>query len=58
LVGSLLGLLFVEYLVVVALAARALGPRLTAVAAVVSLIPGGTFWLDGKLGDSETADAS
>ncbi len=50
-VGSLHGALFVAYLVLLALAARALGPRLTALAAVVSLIPGGTFWLDGKLGE-------
>jgi integral membrane protein len=57
-VGSVHGSLFVAYMVLLALAARALGPRLTVVAAVVSLIPGGTFWLDGKLGDSEVVRAS
>lgn len=48
-VGSLHGALFVAYMVLLALAARTLGPRLTIIAAFASLIPGATFWLDTKL---------
>ena len=56
-VGSAHGALFVAYVVLLALAARALGLRLAALAALASLIPGGTFWLDRKLGALEDAEA-
>jgi integral membrane protein len=56
-VGMAHGVLFIAYMVLLALAARALGPRLSALAAIVSFVPGGTFWLDAKLRDSETSEA-
>lgn len=57
LVGALHGALFVGYLLLLALAARQLGTRLVVQAAVVSLIPGGTFWLDRRLRDNDAPSA-
>ena len=48
-VGALHGGLFLAYVALLLLAARALGARMTAVAAIASLIPGATFWLDKRL---------
>ena len=52
-VGLAHGVLFLAYCVTLALAARRLGARLSLLAFVVSLVPAGTFWLDGRLRRSE-----
>jgi len=54
-VGTAHGALFVAYCVTLALAARRLGPRLSLLAFVISLIPAGTFWLEGRLRRDERA---
>src|SRR5688500_18472253 len=48
-VGMAHGVLFLAYCVTLALAARRLGARLTLIALVISFVPGGTFWLEGRL---------
>ena len=48
-VGMAHGVLFLAYCVTLALAARRLGGRLTLIAFVISFVPGGTFWLEGRL---------
>lgn len=48
-VGMLHGILFIAYLVTLALAARDLGGRRVAVALIMSILPGGTFWLEARL---------
>jgi integral membrane protein len=51
-VGMAHGVLFVLYLVLLARAAKVLGPRWVIVALIVSLVPGATFWLDARLKSS------
>ncbi len=53
-VGWVHGVLFILYVVVGAMAARAEGWSLgfSAVAFLASLVPGGTFWLDRRLAKS------
>lgn len=48
-VGTAHGALFVAYVVTLALASRRLGFGLSVIAFVMSLIPGGTFWLESRL---------
>jgi integral membrane protein len=48
-VGMAHGVLFLAYIATLALAWRRLGARLSAVAFVMSLVPGGTFWLENRL---------
>jgi integral membrane protein len=48
-VGMAHGLLFIAYLVTLALAARTLGLRGVVVALVASIVPGGTFWQESRL---------
>jgi len=48
-VGALHGGLFLAYVALLLLAARALGARMTIVAGIASLIPGATFWLHKQL---------
>ena len=52
-VGMTHGVLFLGYCVTLALAARRLGARRSLLAFVVSLVPGGTFWLEAKLRQDE-----
>ena len=48
-VGMAHGILFVGYCATLALAAKRLGPRLSALAFALSFVPGGTFWLEARL---------
>jgi integral membrane protein len=48
-VGMAHGVLFLAYCLSLAVAARRLGTRLTLLAFVMSLVPGGTFWLETRL---------
>ena len=48
-VGMAHGILFVGYCATLALAARRLGGHRSLVAFVMSFVPGGTFWLEGRL---------
>lgn len=48
-VGMAHGVLFLAFCLTLALAARQLGASLSVVAFVMSLIPGGTFWLETRL---------
>jgi integral membrane protein len=48
-VGMAHGVLFLAYVATLALAARRLGARRTLIAFVMSLGPGGTFWLEARL---------
>ena len=48
-VGMAHGVLFLAYCLTLALAARRLGARLSLLAFVVSFVPAGTFWLEGRL---------
>jgi integral membrane protein len=48
-VGMAHGVLFLAYIATLALAAPRLGAALSVVAFVMSLVPGGTFWLEKKL---------
>ena len=48
-VGTAHGVLFLAYCVTLAVAARRLGARLSLVAFVISFVPAGTFWLEGRL---------
>jgi integral membrane protein len=48
-VGMAHGVLFLAYVATLALAARRLGARRTLIAFVMSLVPGGTFWLEARL---------
>lgn len=52
-VGMAHGVLFLGYGATLALAARRLGTRRTVVALAMSLVPGGTFWLDARLRDDQ-----
>ncbi len=52
-VGMAHGVLFLGYCVTLAVAARHLGTRLSVLAFLVSLIPGGTFWLETRLRQDE-----
>lgn len=54
-VGMLHGVLFIAYLITLALAARPLGAKWVVVALVMSIVPGGTFWLESKLRPLEEA---
>jgi integral membrane protein len=48
-VGMAHGVLFLAYVATLALAARRLGAGRTLIAFVMSLVPGGTFWLEARL---------
>jgi integral membrane protein len=48
-VGMAHGVLFLAYVATLALAARRLGARRTLIAFIMSLVPGGTFWLEARL---------
>jgi integral membrane protein len=48
-VGMGHGVLFLAYCLTLALAARRLGARLSLLAFVISFVPAGTFWLEGRL---------
>jgi integral membrane protein len=48
-VGMAHGLLFIAYLAALALAAKDLGTRWVVLALLMSIIPGGTFWLEARL---------
>jgi len=48
-VGMAHGVLFLAYCLTLALAARRLGARLSLLAFVISFVPAGTFWLEGRL---------
>ena len=52
-VGMAHGVLFLAYVATLALAARRLGARRTLIAFVMSLVPGGTFWLEARLRKDE-----
>jgi integral membrane protein len=54
-VGMAHGVLFLAYIATLALAARRLGAGLSVVAFVMSLVPGGTFWLEKRLRRDERA---
>jgi integral membrane protein len=54
-VGMAHGLLFIAYLATLALAAKDLGTRWVVLALLMSIIPGGTFWLEAKLRHREAA---
>lgn len=48
-VGMAHGLLFIAYLITLALAGKALGARRVVQALLMSVLPGGTFWLESQL---------
>lgn len=48
-VGMAHGILFIAYLITLALTARTLGPRRVVVALIASILPGGTFWQESSL---------
>ena len=48
-VGMAHGVLFIAYVATLALAWSRLGTRLGWMAAVLSFVPGGTFWLEARL---------
>ena len=48
-VGMAHGVLFLGYCVTLAFAAARLGTRRSVLAFVMSLVPGGTFWLEARL---------
>ena len=48
-VGMAHGVLFIAYVATLALAWSRLGTRLGWIAAVLSFVPGGTFWLEARL---------
>ena len=48
-VGMAHGVLFIGYCATLALAAPRLGTRRSVLAFVLSLVPGGTFWLEKQL---------
>ena len=54
-VGMAHGVLFLAYCVTLALAAHRLGARRTVLAFLISFVPGGTFWLEGRLRRDEHA---
>ena len=54
-VGMAHGVLFIGYLATLALAGRHLGPRWVLIALVMSVIPGGTFWLESRLRGEQQA---
>ena len=55
-VGMAHGVLFVAYLVAVALAARSLGARRSVIALIASIVPGGTFWQESRLQRDEALE--
>lgn len=52
-VGMAHGVLFLGYCATLALAARRLGTHRTAIAFAMSLVPGGTFWLEARLREDQ-----
>ena len=52
-VGMAHGVLFLGYCVTLAFAARRLGARRSLLASVLSVVPGGTFWLEARLRQDE-----
>lgn len=56
-VGMAHGILFLGYLLTLALAAPRLGWRWTVIAFVIAFVPGGTFWLEARLRRDERAGA-
>ena len=52
-VGMAHGVLFLGYCATLALAARRLGVRRTVIAFGMSLVPGGTFWLEMRLREDQ-----
>jgi integral membrane protein len=54
-VGMLHGLLFIAYLITLALAGKTLGTRRVVQALVMSVLPGGTFWLESRLRQDEAS---
>lgn len=54
-VGLLHGVLFIAYLLTLFPAGRLLGGKGVAIALVMSIIPGGTFWLESRLRRHEAA---
>lgn len=56
-VGMAHGVLFIAYLVALALAARQLGMWRVLVALVASIVPGGTFWQESQLQRDESRHA-
>ena len=52
-VGMAHGVLFLGYCATLAFAAPRLGARRSALAFVMSLVPGGTFWLEARLRQDE-----
>ena len=52
-VGTAHGVLFLGYCVTLAFAARRLGARRSLLALVLSVVPGGTFWLEARLRQDE-----
>ena len=55
-VGMAHGVLFIAYLVALALAARKLGIRRTVIALIASIVPGGTFWQESRLQRDEALE--
>ena len=54
-VGMTHGVLFLGYCMTLAFAASRLGARRTLLALVLSVVPGGTFWLEARLRQDERA---
>jgi integral membrane protein len=54
-VGMAHGLLFIAYLITLALAAKSLAKGRVAQALLMSVVPGGTFWLEARLQEDEAA---
>jgi integral membrane protein len=52
-VGMAHGVLFLAYCLTLALVRHRLGLRLSVIAFVMSLVPGGTFWLEKRLRRNE-----
>ena len=52
-VGMTHGVLFLGYCVTLAFAARRLGAHRSLLALVLSVVPGGTFWLEARLRQDE-----
>ena len=52
-VGMAHGVLFLGYCATLALAAPRLGARRSLMAFVISVVPGGTFWLEARLRQDE-----
>jgi integral membrane protein len=52
-VGTAHGVLFIGYCATLAFAGRRLGTQRAAIAFVMSLVPGGTFWLEVRLREDQ-----